>query len=55
MLQRLATYCDEEVDLAIGSCLSLLEPTLIIILGCAVATIVGGILIPLYTAIGNIK
>jgi type IV pilus assembly protein PilC len=55
MLLRIADYYDVDVETALTSLGSLLEPALILVLGGAVGFIVSAIFIPLYTLIGNMK
>jgi type IV pilus assembly protein PilC len=55
VLVRLADYYDVEVEAALTSLGSLLEPAMIVLLGTAVGFIVSAIFIPLYTLIGNMK
>jgi type IV pilus assembly protein PilC len=55
MLLRLADYYDVDVEAALSSLASLLEPAMIVILGGAVGFIVSAIFIPLYSLIGNMK
>lgn len=55
MLLRLAEYYELDVETAIATLGSVLEPLLIIVLGAVVGTIVASILIPLYSVIGSIK
>ncbi len=55
MLLRVADYYDVDVETALASLGSLLEPALIVLLGAAVGFIVSAIFIPLYTLIGNMK
>ncbi|MHB8147630.1 MAG: type II secretion system F family protein, partial [Vulcanimicrobiaceae bacterium] len=55
MLIRLAEWYELEVETAVVALGNALEPTLIIVLGAIVGTIVSSILIPLYSIIGSIK
>lgn len=55
MLLRLAQYYEADVESALVSFTSILEPLLICALGAAIGTIVASIIIPLYTMIGNIQ
>lgn len=55
MLLRLADYYDVDVETALASLATLLEPAMIVILGSAVGFIVSAIFIPLYTLIGSMK
>jgi type IV pilus assembly protein PilC len=55
MLSKIADNYDEEVDVAVGSMLSLLEPLLICVLGVIVGTIVLALFMPLVTMITDIS
>jgi type IV pilus assembly protein PilC len=55
MLFRVARYYELDVETALGSLTSILEPLLICALGAAIGTIVASIIIPLYSMIGNIQ
>jgi type IV pilus assembly protein PilC len=55
MLSKIADNYDEEVDVAVGSLLSLLEPLLIVVLGVIVGTIVLALFMPLVTMIQDIS
>ncbi|MCH2135761.1 MAG: type II secretion system F family protein [Phycisphaerales bacterium] len=55
MLSKIADNYDEEVDVAVGSMLSLLEPLLICVLGGIVGTIVLALFMPLVTMIQDIS
>ena len=55
MLLRISELYDLEVETALAALGSVVEPLLIVVLGAVVGTIVGSILIPLYSVIGSIK
>jgi type IV pilus assembly protein PilC len=55
MLVRIADYYDVDVEAALNTLGSVLEPALIVLLGGAVGFIIAAIFIPLYTLVGNIK
>jgi type II secretory pathway component PulF len=55
MLVRAAEHHEAEVEHALGIMTAVLEPALICALGTVIATIVASIVIPLYSAIGNIR
>lgn len=55
MLVRVARYYELDVETALTSLTSILEPLLICALGAAIGTIVASIIIPLYSMIGNIQ
>ena len=54
MLLRVADNYDEEVDIAVGSLVSIIEPLLIVFLGGAVFVIVLGLFLPLLKLIQNV-
>jgi type II secretory pathway component PulF len=55
MLLRVSEYADVDIESAIAALSTLLEPVLIVVIGCIVGFIVAAILIPLYSAIGSIS
>jgi type II secretory pathway component PulF len=55
MLLRLAGYYELDVETALATLTTVLEPALICTLGIVIGTIVASIIIPLYTMIGNIQ
>lgn len=55
MLLRVAEYLELDVETAIATIGSVIEPAMIIFLGAAVGTIVASVLLPLYSIIGSIK
>jgi type IV pilus assembly protein PilC len=54
MLVKVATFYDQEVDVAVKALTSLIEPMLIIFLGGVVGFIVGSIMVPMFTMINLI-
>lgn len=48
VLQKLAEFYDREVDTAMKSLISLIEPAIMVIMGLAVAVMVSAILMPIY-------
>jgi type IV pilus assembly protein PilC len=54
MLMKIADNYDEEVDVAVQSLLSLLEPFLVVILGTMVGTIVLALFLPLVKMIESV-
>lgn len=48
ILIKLAEYYEKEVDTAIGSLTTLIEPIIILVLGAAVGILVAGVLLPIY-------
>lgn len=55
MLLKIADNYDEEVDVAVGSLVSLLEPVLVIVLGGIVGTIVVAMFLPLVAMIEQLQ
>jgi len=47
MLSKIADFYDDEVDVAVGALLSLMEPIMIVVLG----VIVGGMVVAMYLPI----
>ena len=54
MLTKIADNYDEEVDVAVGSLLSLLEPFMVVVLGGIVGTIVLALFMPLVEMIEKV-
>ena len=57
MLNKLADYYEEEVEMAVGSLMSALEPMIIIVLAGIVMVILGACLMPMmtmYETLGNL-
>ncbi len=55
MLTKIADNYDEEVDVAVGSLLSLLEPFMVIVLGGIIGTIVLALFMPLVSMIESVS
>ena len=55
MLTKIADNYDEEVDVAVGSLLSLLEPFMVIVLGGVIGTIVLALFMPLVSMIEKVS
>jgi type IV pilus assembly protein PilC len=55
MLIKIATFYDQEVDVAVKALTSLIEPLLIIFLGGIVGFIVGSIMVPMFALINVIS
>jgi type IV pilus assembly protein PilC len=55
MLIKIATFYDQEVDVAVKALTSLIEPFLIIFLGGIVGFIVASIMVPMFTMINEIN
>jgi len=51
ILQNVSEFYEQEVSNAIDNLVALIEPLLIIVMGLAVAVLVAGILLPIYTSI----
>ena len=57
MLDKLADYYDEEVELAVQSLMAVMEPAIIIVLAGIVGVLIGSVLAPMmkmYEALDNI-
>ena len=55
MLQKVADFYEEEVDVAVDSLTSLMEPAMMVILGGLVGTILIAMYLPIFAIAGNIK
>jgi type IV pilus assembly protein PilC len=55
MLIKVATFYDQEVEVAVKALTSLIEPALIIVLGGIVGFIVASIMVPMFTMINEIN
>ena len=55
MLMKIADNYDEEVDVAVASLLSLLEPLMVVVLGGIVGTIVLALFMPLVKMIESVS
>jgi type IV pilus assembly protein PilC len=55
MLGKIADVYEEEVDVAVASLLSLLEPSLIVILGLLVGGIVISMYLPLFELVNQLS
>lgn len=53
MLEKVATFYEKEVDNAVKSISTIIEPVLMIILGVVALIIVGAILLPIYGLVGS--
>jgi len=55
MLEKVADFYDEEVEAAVKSLTSLLEPLMMVGIGLLVGSIVVGMYLPIFTIINNVK
>ncbi|MEL6797826.1 MAG: type II secretion system F family protein, partial [Planctomycetota bacterium] len=55
MLMKIADNYDEEVDVAVASLVSLLEPLMVVIIGVMVGTIVVAMFLPLVAMIESLQ
>ena len=55
MLMKIADNYDEEVDVAVGALVSLLEPLMVIVLGGIVGTIVVAMFMPMVAMINSLN
>ena len=54
MLSKIADFYEEEVDTAVAGMVKLIEPIMIVMLGCIIGVIVTAMYLPLYTILGKI-
>jgi type IV pilus assembly protein PilC len=54
MMDRVATFYEDEVDRSVANLMSLLEPLLLVFLGCTIGTIVVSMYLPMFTLIGKL-
>lgn len=57
MLNKLADYYEEEVEMAVQSLMAAMEPMIIIVLACVVGVLIGAVMAPMvtmYTALDNL-
>ncbi|MDX2019069.1 MAG: type II secretion system F family protein [Deltaproteobacteria bacterium] len=55
MLNKIADFYEEEVDVAVGSMTSLLEPMIMVVLGTVIGGLVLAMYMPVFEMAGNIK
>ena len=55
MLNKIADFYEEEVDVAVSALTSLLEPILMVFVGGAVGTMIIAMYLPIFTIAGQIK
>ena len=55
MLMKIADNYDEEVDVAVGALVSLLEPVMVVVIGVMVGTIVVAMFLPLVAMIESLQ
>ena len=53
MLDKIADFYDDEVDVAVGALTSMLEPLLMVFLGGSIGGIVVAMYLPIFQAAGN--
>jgi type IV pilus assembly protein PilC len=53
MLERIATYYENEVDEEIKNISTLIEPVMMIFMGVAVGGVIAAILLPIYSLVGG--
>jgi len=54
MLTKIAEFYDEEVEVAIGAMLSLIEPIMLVVIGAVVAVILLAMYLPMFEMAGNV-
>ena len=55
MLTKIADFYEEEVDVAVGSLTSLLEPFIMVFLGGVVGGVMIAMYMPIFSMAGNVK
>lgn len=57
MLERIATYYEDEVDTSVKNLSTLIEPLLMVVMGVTIGGVIAAILLPIYSLVGggNIK
>jgi type IV pilus assembly protein PilC len=55
MLNKIADFYEEEVDVAVGSLTSLIEPILMAVVGAMVGTVLVSMYLPIFSLAGSIK
>jgi len=54
MLERVASFYEDEVDRSVANLMSLLEPLLLVFLGVTIGTIVVSMYLPMFTLISRL-
>jgi type IV pilus assembly protein PilC len=55
MLNKIADFYEEEVDVAVAALTSLLEPIMMVFIGGSVGTMIIAMYLPIFTLAGNVK
>jgi type IV pilus assembly protein PilC len=55
MLNKIADFYEEEVDVAVSAMTSLLEPIMMVFIGGSVGTMIIAMYLPIFTMAGNVK
>jgi type IV pilus assembly protein PilC len=55
MLNKIADFYEEEVDVAVGSLTAMLEPLMMVFIGGSVGTMMIAMYLPIFTLAGNVK
>ncbi|HTH66231.1 MAG TPA: type II secretion system F family protein, partial [Gemmatimonadales bacterium] len=55
MLSKIADFYDEEVDAAVGTLLSLMEPIMIVVLGVVVGGMVVAMYLPIFDMVNAVQ
>jgi type IV pilus assembly protein PilC len=55
MLNKIADFYEEEVDVSVASLTSLLEPILMVVVGAVVGVVLVSMYLPIFSLAGNIK
>ena len=55
MLQKVADFYEDEVEVAVGSLTKLLEPLMMVFIGGIVGTVIVAMYLPVFEIAGNMK
>jgi len=55
MLNKIADFYEEEVDVAVAALTSLIEPILMVVVGGVVGVVLVSMYLPIFSLAGNIK
>jgi type IV pilus assembly protein PilC len=55
MLNKIADFYEDEVDVAVAGLTSLIEPIMMVFIGGSVGTMIIAMYLPIFTMAGNVK
>jgi len=55
MLNKIADFYEDEVDVAVGNMTALIEPIMMVFIGGSVGTMIIAMYLPIFTMAGNVK